>query len=113
MDKYLKLHALDIFFSEVIGLDIIKYHLGVHKILLSLCNAKRSTVLFLASSPSTPSQTDVLHSTGKDLQAEQGKEKLDQVSLSSFHPLQLLPSAVLYKTSTDLTNFNALIQKGM
>lgn len=113
MDKYLKLHALDIFFSEVIGLDIVCYRLGTHKILLSVQFRKVYCPLFLPAA--LPQHLKVMSYTvtGKDLQAKLEREKLEQVSLSRFYPLQLLPSAVLYKTSTDLTNFSALIQKGM
>lgn len=109
MDKYLKLH----FVLRSYWLRHLPYHLGIRKILLSVQCRKVYCPLFLPVA--LPQQLKMLSYTvtGKDLQAKLGKEKLDQVSLSSFHPLQLLPSAVLYKTSTDLPNFNALTQKGM
>lgn len=112
MDKYLKLHALDFFFSEVIGLDTVRYHLGTQKSFSVQCK-KVYCPLFLPAALPHHLKMMSYTITGKDLQAKLEKEKSDQVSLSTFHPLQLLPSAVLYKTSTDFTNFSALIQKGM
>jgi len=50
----------------------------------------------LADSPSTPPQMMPHTVPGKYLQAKTKKEKLDQLSLSIFHPLQSLPSAVFY-----------------
>lgn len=112
MDKHLKLHSLVIFFSEVIGLDIEQYHLGIHKILSVQCR-KVYCPLFLPAALPHHLRLMSYTVTGRDLQAKLGKEKLHPVSLSSFHPLQPLPSAVLYKTSTELTNLNALFQKAM